>query len=241
VQELGRIKQLRKYYLMELNKLEDQYQIWTLRMKEYLRLPDQTCSADGKVVKKDLFAPKVMTTNHPNQLSKVPIDYAELCSSSTEDSKNGINPLSSQTPYGKHFPIVSVPELAESSKMSSYIATDLHFSDATMQPTYEEDKNSTPLIITLKKLKWQQRDYLEIKKWCKIVVELFFETDEDASGSIEEEEFLKMINKLPFNESLRRKLRGKFKYINVDKSGGISLTQFLSFVLAVPERFCRQS
>jgi len=101
--------------------------------------------------------------------------------------------------------------------MSSYIATDFHVSDARMQPTYEEDKNSTPLITTLKKLKCQHRDYLEIKKWCKMIAELFFETDVDASRSIEEDEFLKMINKLPFNESLRKKLRGKFKFIDVDR------------------------
>jgi len=154
VRELGRIKELRKHYLLELNKLEDQYQIWTLRMQEFLRLPHQTYSADGKVVKKDLLAPEVMTTNLPNQLSKAPIDYVELSLSSTEDSQNGITPLSSQTPYEQRFPVVSVPELAKSTKMSSYIATDFHFSDARMQPTYEEDKNSTPLITTLKKLKW---------------------------------------------------------------------------------------
>jgi len=231
VRELGRIKELRKNYILKLAKLEDQYQIWTSRMQGFLRLPQQTYSADGKVVKKDLLPPKVMTTNLPNQLSKAPIDYVELCLSSTEDSKNGITPLSSETSYEEHFPVVSVPELAEGSKLSSYIANDFHFSDARIQPTYEEDENSTPLITTLKKLKWQHQDYLEIKKWCKMVTELFFETDEDASGSIEEEEFLKMINKLPVNESLREKLRGKFKYIDVDKSGGISLTEFLSFVL----------
>jgi len=231
VRELGRIKELRKNYILKLAKLEDQYQIWTSRMQGFLRLPQQTYSADGKVVKKDLLAPKVMTTNLPNQLLKAPIDYVELCSSSTEDSKNGITPLSSLTPYEKHFPVVSVPELAESSKMSSYIATNFHFSDVRMQPTYKEDKNSNPLITTLKKLKWQHGDYLEIKKWCKMVAELFFETDEDETGSIEEEEFLKIINKLPFNESLRKKLRSKFNYVDVDKSGGISLTEFLSFVL----------
>jgi len=91
--------------------------------------------------------------------------------------------------------------------------------------------DSNPLITSLKKLKWQHRDYLEIRKWCKMVAELFFETDENANGFIEEEEFLKMINKLPFKESLREKLRGKFKYIDVGKSGGISFTEFLSFVL----------
>jgi len=69
VRELGRIKELREHYLLELNKLEDEYQISTLRMQEFPRLLNQTYWADGKVVKKDLLAPKVMTTNLPNQLS----------------------------------------------------------------------------------------------------------------------------------------------------------------------------
>jgi len=97
VRELGRMKELRKHYLRELSKLEDRYEILNLRMQEILRLPHQTDSADVKVVKKDLLAPKVMATNLPNRLSKAPIDYRELCTSPAEDSKNGVTPLSSQT------------------------------------------------------------------------------------------------------------------------------------------------
>jgi len=64
-----------------------------------------------------------------------------------------------------------------------------------------------------------------------MVTELFLETDEDASGSIEKEEFVKMINRLPFGEGFREKLRGQFTYIDVAKSGGISFNEFLTFVL----------
>jgi len=96
VRELGRMKKLRKHYLRELNKLEDQYEILNLRMQEIMRLPHQTYSADVKEVKKDLLAPKVMTTNLPNRL-KAPIDNRELCTSSAKDSKKEVTPLSSQT------------------------------------------------------------------------------------------------------------------------------------------------
>jgi len=40
-----------------------------------------------------------------------------------------------------------------------------------------------------------------------------------------------MMNKLPFSERLKESLRDQFKHIDVDSSGGISLTEFLFFFL----------
>jgi len=40
-----------------------------------------------------------------------------------------------------------------------------------------------------------------------------------------------MVKKLPFSEDLREKLSEQFEYIDLDNSGGISLTEFLFFFL----------
>jgi len=83
----------------------------------------------------------------------------------------------------------------------------------------------------LKKLKWQYRDFQLIRRWCEALTNLFYEADEDGSGSIEENEFRQIIDKLPINDFLKENLRCKFKEIDQDRSGGIDLAEFLFFFL----------
>jgi len=231
VQELGRIEVLQQHHLGEMNTLAEETRNLKLKMQEMVRLSHQSYSAEGKVVKKIPLASKVITKNLTKPASKAQIDYLELHTSSADESKNWPSSLSPQISYGKYFSGVSASERAERKERSLDLANNFRFSDVRLQSSFKEDTVSSPLITTLKKLRWQHRDYQDIRRWCKMVAEIFCETDEDASGSLEEEEFMKMINKLPFSESLRKKLRGQYKYIDVDKSGGISLTEFLNFVL----------
>jgi len=67
--------------------------------------------------------------------------------------------------------------------------------------------------------------------WCNALTNLFYETYEDGRGSVEEQEFRKMIDKLPVSDILKENLRCQFKEINLDRSGGISLAEFLYFFL----------
>jgi len=100
-----------------------------------------------------------------------------------------------------------------------------------LQSTFCEDTVHDTLITTLKKLKWQYRDFQLIRRWCEALTNLFFEADEDRSGSIEENEFRKMIDKLPVSDVLKENLRCQFKEIKLNRSGGISLADFLFFFL----------
>jgi len=232
VQELGRIEELRQHDLRELNTLAEQTRILKLKMLETVRFSHQSYSAECKVVKKISLTSKVITNNLTNPASKAPIDYPELHTSSAEERKNWASSLTPQISYEKYFPGVSASEQAEKKERSLDLATNFSFLDVRLQLSLKEDTVSNPLISTLKKLWWQHWDYQDIRRGCKMIVEIFCETDVDASGSIEEEEFMKMLNKLPFGESLRKKSRSQFKYyIDVDKSGGISLTEFLTFVM----------
>jgi len=83
----------------------------------------------------------------------------------------------------------------------------------------------------LKKLKWQYRDFQLIRRWCEALTNLFYEADEDGNGSIDENEFQKIVDKLHINDFLKGNLRCQFKEINRDRSGGINVAEFLFFFL----------
>lgn len=97
------------------------------------------------------------------------------------------------------------------------------------------NQQSTPLILALKKL--QQRDDQKsgIKMWTTNLADLFFITDTDNSGYIDEEEYNEMIEKLDISPTTKSLLRTKFHEIDEDDSGGISLYEFLLFFLKYPK------
>jgi len=97
------------------------------------------------------------------------------------------------------------------------------------------NQQSTPLILALKKL--QQRDDQKsgIKMWTTNLADLFFITDADNSGYIDEEEYSEMIEKLDISPTTKSLLRTKFHEIDEDDSGGISLYEFLLFFLKYPK------
>jgi len=54
-----------------------------------------------------------------------------------------------------------------------------------LQSMFWVDTDSSTLISNLIKSKWQHRDFQHIRRWCKALTNLFYEMDEDESGSIE--------------------------------------------------------
>jgi len=151
VQELERIEELRQHDLRELNTLAEQTRILKLKMQDTVRL-SQSYSVEGEVVKKISLVSKVITKNLTNPVSKVPIDYPELHTSSAEESKNWASSLTPKISYEKYFPGVSASEQAERKERSLDLATNFRFSDVRLQSSFKEDTVSNPLIITLKKL-----------------------------------------------------------------------------------------
>jgi len=97
----------------------------------------------------------------------------------------------------------------------------------------EEDLCS-PLISALKKLQKRRDQKRGIKMWSQNLANLFWLTDEDHSGYIDEHEYHRMIDGLDISPQLKASLRDKFYSIDQDGSKGICLTEFLMFFLNFP-------
>jgi len=218
MREIERIVEVQQRYAQEMATLADRQRILMATMQQMTSkgslLPDLEQET------KNFLRPFDYTKIVPPRISK---DYQDLVMvSSNEDIDRTSDAFS-------HFS-ARRSEKADLQKTIDPNGT-MEWENIRLQSTFCEDTVSSPLISTLKKLKWQYRDFRHIRRWCKALTKLFYETDEDGSGSIEEDEFRKMIDKLPINDMLKENLRGQFKQIDLDNSGGISLAEFLFFFL----------
>jgi len=216
MQETERIVEVQQRYMRELAMLADRHQ--TLMSKIQQMMPKSRRSSDVHL-EKQLFMKPVENTKNVSSLF---LTGNLATHSSVEDSQRAADACQYFS-GGK----------AGNADIQKTVGQNgnFHWDSVRFQTTFCEDTFSSPLISTLKKLKWQYRDFKHIEMWCKALTKLFHETDEDGSGSIEEDEFKKMIDKLPINDMLKENLRGQFKEINLNSNGGISLAEFLFFFL----------
>jgi len=98
----------------------------------------------------------------------------------------------------------------------------------------EDNEQSAPLVIALKKLQKQHQQRKTIKTWIYSLASLFRAADFDRSGSIDSEEYIKMVNYLDINEGLKSSLIFKFDDIDSNGNGSINLSEFLNFFLVFP-------
>jgi len=99
----------------------------------------------------------------------------------------------------------------------------------------DNDCQSTPLIIALKKLQQRRGQIRGIKMWTNNLANLFYLADTNSSGLIDFDEYREMLEKLDISESLKNSLRTKFNNIDKDGSGAINLEEFLMFFLKFPK------
>merc|ERR550534_1181766 len=206
MQEMERIVEVRQRYMRELTTLADRQR--TLMFKIRQMMPIRRRSSDADLEK---------------QLSAKPVENGDKATHSSVGDPQRASDACQRFSGGR----------SENADIQKTVGQNGNFQwdNVKFQSTFREDTFSSPLISTLKKLKWQYRDFQHIKRWCKALTKLFHETDEDGSGSIEEDEFKNMIDKLPINDMLKDNLRGQFKEINLNSNGGISLAEFLFFFL----------
>jgi len=102
------------------------------------------------------------------------------------------------------------------------------------QVTMKEDYRSSPLIEALRKLECGHKEHAEITKWCSELARVFCLYDENNNGSIEKNEYVRMVNDLPMSERSRNILKNEFNNIDIDHNGRITLKEFLFFFLSFP-------
>jgi len=109
------------------------------------------------------------------------------------------------------------------------------YDDFVEQREEFELEQSSPLIMALKKLQQRRGQKRGVKMWTQNLANLFYIADSDHSGLIERREYSQMIEKLDLSESLKDSLLEKFKSIDEDGSGGVTLYEFLLFFLKFPK------
>jgi len=223
LQEIGRTAEIEKQYFREIAKLVNRRQkLFSIIQKLMGKSPPSFAHREKQV----FIEPEELTKNiaplfykaFSGDDSGVCSSYEELPSQQSSDTFRRV--------AGRY---KTNPELLKVFGRSRKNA--FQWDKVRLQPTFYEPTVKSTLISTLKKLKWQNRDFKHIRRWCKALTNLFYEADEDGNCSIEEPEFRKMIDKLPLSDILKDSLRNQFKEINVDNSGGISLAEFLFFFL----------
>jgi len=97
-----------------------------------------------------------------------------------------------------------------------------------------ESGMTSPLIIALKKLQEEHLERKTIKKWILNLARLFRSTDRDKSGTIDSDEYVKMVESLDISEELKESLCLKFDEIDDNQSGRINVQEFLTYFLTLP-------
>jgi len=97
-----------------------------------------------------------------------------------------------------------------------------------------ENGMTSPLILALKKLQEEHLERKTIKKWILNLARLFRSTDRDKNGTIDSDEYVKMVESLRVGEELKASLCLKFDEIDDNHSGRINAREFLNYFLMLP-------